>query len=156
MIEKFKKVMHEGMIANFEEDGFLTPVMFFIKNGQPVVSQIPNEMLKTSEKKAELSSIIKSICTDPMVTFAGIVLEAYGAKMGNDSELSKLVVEGNIRVSELKEKQDIIIMIHATPEKEETVSYVVDPENKTVGEKFIDDSGAFKGIFSNFFNTRKN
>lgn len=153
----FKDAMHQGMIKNFERDGHLAPVLFLYKEGNPTIGEIPNELLSTPEGKDVLSGIIHNICLDPDVLAVGVIMEAYGAKIDKDNEMAKLVSEGNIRVSEMKEKQDIIMMVFSTPEKEEYFSYVVDCENKTVGEVFGEGTDhLMKGRFSGFFNWKKN
>jgi hypothetical protein len=155
-LNDFKKVMENGMIENFKSFGFLTPVMFFLMNNQPMIKEIPSELLENSEGKQILSQIIKKICKEPNVTAGGIIIEAYAAKTNQDTELSKSLLNGDIRVSELKEKQDIIMMVFSSPEKEEMIAYNVDCKNKTVGEQFASDCDSFDGTFSNFFDRNKN
>lgn len=155
-VDDFKEVMRNGMIENFKNDGRLLPVAFFYADNQPHISEIPNDMLKNSAGKLALSMNIKALCGNPAVTAAGIIIEAYGAKINADSKDAKNVLDGIVRVSELDEKQDIIIMIFSTPEKDETFSYLVDSKNKTVGEEFVTgDSDPMKSIFGNFFEMRK-
>lgn len=157
IIEDFKEVLHQGMIDNFKKDGYLSPIMFFIKNNQPAITLIPEEMLATHENKLRLAGIMRMICNDPMVTFMGLIIEGYASRMHQDSELTKLILNGDMKVSELKEKDDVIIMVYGTPEEEGSFSYVVDPKTHTVGEKFSDDeTKGIGGVFSNFFNARKN
>lgn len=155
----FKEILREGMIKNFETSGDLTPIMFFYKGGQPVITEIPNAFLMTPGGKVALANIIKKVCTEPDTMMAGIIIEAYGAKLSveEDSDLTDAVINGEKRVSELNEKQDIIVMISSTPEGEEMISYIVDPETKTVGEEFSGIGAAqIAGTFSHFFSWNKN
>ena len=78
-------------------------------------------------------------------------------KIKDDNELLNSVLNGNIKVSEIKDNKDIIIMVFSTPEGEEMISYVVDSPNKTIVEPFDIDSkkGTYDGRFSNFFSWNK-
>lgn len=153
-VEKLKEVMRNGMIQNFKNDGFLVPVVFFLTDNQPHIAQIPNDMLKSTAGKVALAGNIKELCKSPEVQACGIIIEAYGAKINADSEDAKKVLDGVVRVSELDEKQDIIIMIFSTPEKDESITYLVDCKNKTVGEEFLEGADGMNGIFGNFFELR--
>ena len=158
-IDIFKEVLHQGMKKNFTMAGYLSPIMFFYKDGKPIISEIPNEYLATQVGKQGLAQIIRKICSEPNVEMAGIIIEAYGAKLNKDdnSEEAKAVLSGEKRVSDLEDKEDIIIMIVSTPEGEEAISYIVDPDAKTVGEEFLGDGlEKMMGTFSNFFNWNKN
>lgn len=156
-LQNFKEIMRQGMIMNFEKSGNLAPVMFFYKAGEPAISLIPPELLSTLEGKQMLATLLKRICSEPDVIAAGIIIEAYGAKMDKDSELAKLVESGAMRISEIKEKQDIIVMIFSTPEGEECIAYEVDPKTKTVGRMFTDsEAGEYGGNFSHFFGWNRN
>ena len=154
-IDEFKEVMKNGMIMNFQASGFLTPVMFFLRGNEAVVSEIPSKYFKDYEGKTKLADIIKKICKQPDVIAGGIIIEAYAKAVNQNDEMSKLLLNGDIRVSELKEKQDIILMVFSTPEKEEAIAYYVDCENKTIGKKLPSD-GSYGGTFSNFFDWNKN
>jgi len=158
IVEDFKEVLHEGMKENFEKDGSLTPILFFIKDNQPAISQIPNEFLSSLEGKQQLANVIKRICTLPNVSCGGMIIEAYGSKIDKDlnPETTEAIMTGKKRISELDEKDDIIMMIFSTPEKDEMISYVVDCQNNTVGEPYIDGVKGIGGTFSNFFNWSKN
>jgi hypothetical protein len=147
-INEFKEVMHQGMIANFKIHGFLTPVVFFYKDGEALISEIPHQLLSTPEGKSIIAAGIKDFCTQPNVFAAGMIIEAYGAAIGKDEddEMTKLINNGNMRVRDLKQKQDIIVMI----------SYVVDPNSKTVGKRFVENGHGATGRFSNFFSWNKN
>ena len=154
-IDEFKEVMKNGMIMNFQASGFLTPVMFFLRGNEAVVSEIPSKYFKDYEGKTKLADIIKKICKQPDVIAGGIIIEAYGKAVKQNDEMSKLLLNGDMRVSECKEKDDIIMMVFSTPEKEEAIAYYVDCENKTIGKEFPSD-GSFGGTFSNFFDWNKN
>ena len=126
-IDEFKEVMKNGMVENFKRSGFLTPIMFFLRGNEGVVSQIPKELLENSEGKTKLADLIKSICKQPDVIAGGIIIEAYAKSVNQNNEMSKLLLNGDMRVSELKEKDDIIMMVFSTPEKEEAIAdYVAD------------------------------
>lgn len=158
-IEKFKKILHEGMIKNFKEGGFLTPIMFLYKGGQSIISEIPAHFLDSQEGKHELARVMQGICKQSDVLVAGIIIEAYGTKIDKnvDSEIAKSLYDGDTKVSDLEDKEDIILMIFSTPVGEEMISYIVDPETKTIGESF--DEGAAEqlaGTFSHFFNWNSN
>jgi len=157
-LNDFKEILRQGMIENFERDGYLAPVFFFYEIGQPVISQIPNELLNNARGKQILAGIIKTICLKPTVLAAGIIIEANAAKLDDkDSELTKMVLNGDIRVSELKQSQDIIVMLFSTPSKEEVFAYAVDCKTKTVGEEFGDgELDGIGGTFSKFFDWKKN
>ena len=157
-INEFKEVMHQGMIANFKIHGFLTPVVFFYKDGEALISEIPHQLLSTPEGKSIIAAGIKDFCTQPNVFAAGMIIEAYGAAIGKDEdeETTKLINDGNMRVRDLKQKQDIIVMIFSTPEGEDMISYVVDPNSKTVGKRFVENGHGATGRFSNFFSWNKN
>lgn len=150
-----KKVMYDGMIENFEKDGFLQPILFFIKDGIPLIIPIPPDIIGTSEGKTRMIGMIKSMCTMPMVSGAGLIIEAYARKFNNDDELGKLVMNGDVKVKDLKDKEDIILMIFSTPEKETMTAHYVDCDNKVVGEK-MESFDQLGGLFSGFFNWNKN
>lgn len=158
-INDFKEVLEKGMVENFKLMGFLTPIMFFYKDGQPIISEIPEEYLASPEAKNKLAQIIRKITRDPNTHVAGIIIEAYGTKIDkeNEPDKAKSVLSGEVRISELDEKQDIIVMIFSTPEGEEMISYFVDPETKTVGESFTEGAAEqLAGVFSHFFDWNKN
>lgn len=153
----FKETLKSGMIKNFEKDGHLTPIVFFFVNNQPIVSLIPPELLSDQIGKEILGNMIKSFCAQPNVLAGGIIIEAYGAKMDGDGELAKLVLNGDVSVSELKEHVDIIIMMFSTPEAEEMIAYEVNCEKHEIGAKFgSEEAKAFGGTFSKFFNWNRN
>ena len=153
--ESVKEVMYKGMVENFEKDGFLQPILFFVKDKTPVIVPIPPDILGTPDGKVRLVAMIKNVCTLPMVSAVGIVMEAYAKKFNNDDELGKLVMNGDIKIKDLKDKEDIIVMIFSTPKEEIIIGHFVDCENKTVGEK-MKESDNISGMFSGFFNWNKN
>ena len=155
-LDEFKEVLHQGMVRNFKNDGYLTPVVFFFINEQPMISQIPHELLNTPDGKIILANSIRLKCTDPNTKAAGMIIEAYGAKIDNNSQEPTDILEGKKRVSELDNKQDIIIMIFSTPDGEEMISYIVNPNTKTIMEKFIgENADEIAGTFSSFFDWKK-
>ena len=149
-IDEFKEIMRTGMIKNFQSSGFLAPVMFFMRGDEAVISEIPKEFLKNSEGKASLANLIKSICKQPNVIAGGIIIEAYAKSVKKNDEMAKLLLNGEIRVSECKEKDDIIMMVFSTPVKEEIFIYSVDIKNKKVGERYPEANG-FVGLLTNLF-----
>lgn len=155
-LNDFKEMLKTAMIENFKLHGFLTPIMFFLRGQEHIISIIPNELLEDYEGKLLVSNTIKRICEEPNVIAGGIIIEANAAKVNADSEMAKLLLNGNIRVSELKEKQDIIMMVFSTPEKEEMIAYNVDCKNKTIGELLICDYDSYGGTFSEFFDCNRN
>lgn len=155
-LNDFKKVLHEGMLENFKKDGYLAPTLFFFKDDQPSIALIPQELLSSVEGKNKLADIIRKICKEPTVLAAGIIIEAHSTKVLPNTEMEKLLMNGTVRVSELKEKQDIILMHFSTPVGEEMISYVVDYKNKSIGESMNYDGMGAVGIFSGFFNWNRN
>jgi len=156
-LNDFKEVMHKGMIENFTKDGFLTPILFFFQDDKPVIGIISYELLSTAHGKKQLAAYIKNKCCEPNVTAGGIIMEAYGAKIFKDNIEAEKIMKGEINISEMNNAKDIIIMIFSTPEKEETFTYVVDCETKTVKENFSpEETEMGNGIFNDFFKWRKN
>jgi len=153
-----KEIFKQGMIRNFEKDGHLQPIIFFYMKDNPMIIPIPSHMLSSPENKHILAATIKQYISNNPVLAAGIIIEAYGAIMDKDNELSKLITSGDITVSELKEKQDIIIMVFSSPEGDDVTAYLVDVKNKKVGEPFINgkEMEGFGGTFSGFFDWNKN
>jgi hypothetical protein len=156
-IQDFKNVLHQGMIHNFKNNGFLAPVLFFMDNHkQPHFELIPPQFLSTPEGKEQLGITIKKICTSLNIICAGMIIEAHAKKLdkNKDKELGDKLQRGDIRVSELQEKEEVIIMIFSTPNSEESIGYYVDPKTKTIKEKMESD-GKTGGLFSRFFDWRK-
>lgn len=155
-LNSLKKVLHDGMLENFKRDGYLAPTLFFFKDDEPSIALIPQELLSSVDGKNKLADIIKKICKEPTVIAAGIIIEAHMTKVLPNTEMEKSLMNGSVRVSQLKEKQDIILMHFSTPVGEEMISYVVDYENKTVGERFGADAKNAVGIFTKFFEWNRN
>lgn len=156
-IEMFKEVLHQGMINNFKNDGYLTPIIFFLKDGRPIITEIPDDYLNSDYGKELLGYLIKKICQQPNVLAAGLIIEAYGAKLDDKDENKNKILSGEIKVSELEDKQNIIFMLFSTPQSEEIIAYTVNNENKTIGNRFADgEANGFSGTFSNFFKWNQN
>lgn len=155
-IQKFKETMHEGMVANYKKDGHLAPVFFGLTTVGPFFQLIPRDLL-LPENKEKLAIIIKHICKDPAVIAAGVIIEAYGAQVKADSEMAKLILNGDIDMKDIKDKNDIIIMLFSTPEEEEFIAYFVDDKTKTITGKFSEEQcKGYSGVFSHFFTWNKN
>ena len=155
-LEDFKTVLKKGMIENFQRDGFITPIVFFFQN-QPQIGMIPHQWLNTVEGKHEFAEYIRAKCTEPNVLACGMIIEATGAKVDADTDAAKRLLNGEIKVSDLKQAQDIIALIFSTPEQEDLIAYYVDYDTKTVGGEFnADDLKAGGGMFNDFFKWNKN
>jgi len=153
--EEFKESLRLGMIDNFKRDGHLAPVLFILKSGNPDVVVIPRHMLENKEAKSHLAQTIKRIAEIDDVEAIGIILEAY-ARSGKNDEMSKLLLNGNLTLSEIKDKDDAIVMIFSTPEEEEMIGYSVDIAKKAVLGRFPQMKGLDAGgLFGNFFELRK-
>jgi len=157
-LTNFKEMMRLGMIENFKEFGFIEPVLFFYKDGEQFIMEIPHDLLKDCESKLVLADVIKSICQEPNVFAVGIIIEANCAKLDEiGDELSEQVLNGKVKISQLKEKQKIIVMMFSTPEDEEMFVYKVNSKKKTVDAMFGEEKlKGIQGIFSNFFLWNKN
>lgn len=153
-MNEFKKSLKNSMIQNFKNDGFLTPVIFYMNEGSPVMSIIPENLFNSDEGKNEISSVLHLISEIPTVTAVGMIYEAYMTKQDKDNELTKLLVNGSLRVSELKEKQDVIILLFSTLESETVTMIEVNPTNREIGEITEENTGG--GRFSGFYNKNKN
>ena len=151
----FKKMMYEGMVEAFKKDGFLIPICFFLKDNTPIIVQLPDNAMADYESKSKLALVIKNMCMEEGVTAAGLVTEAYAAKFDKDDEMGNLVQNGSVRVSECKNKENIIFMVFSTPHKEEMIAHYVDCDKQEVGEK-MESMEQFKGVFSGFFFWTKN
>lgn len=156
-LEKLKNGLVNAMLFNFKKDGYLTPTLFFVNHKmEPHFEPIPQEIMGTPQGKQILGQVIKKICSNLQIIAAGVIVEAYAKSINKDTdqELSNLLQQGNLKVSELKDKEDIILMVFSTPTKEEIISYFVDPNTKTIKEK-LPDGGEVGGLFSQFFEWRK-
>lgn len=153
----FKEVMRKGMIDNFKRDGELVPMMFFFKDGMPIIGEIPNELMSSAQGKHFLANLMRDVCQEPNVFAAGVIIEANAAKLDANDETIKLIMNGSVEVFELKNKIDVILMVFSTPEEEEMFIYEVDCEKKEVNGLLTGESlKQFEGTFSNFFKWNKN
>lgn len=155
-IEKYKEVMKKGMIDNFERDGNIVPVIFFIENFNLNIAEIPNYLLSTENGKDMLSVLIRNKCANPNIQAAGMIIEAWGAKIDVDSDAARALENSEINVSDLDEKVDIIILIFSTPTKSDIIAYSVDSENKKILDEFGNGIESISGRFSNFFKWTQN
>jgi hypothetical protein len=156
-LNDFKETLRQGMIQNFENCGYLTPILFFYIEGRPLISVIPPEVLSTREGKTELATIIRNFCQKNPVLAAGIIIEADAAKIYPDDKEGIKALNSEIKVRDLEQKVDIIVMIFSTPEGDEMISYEVDYNTKKVGEPFGEGKAErLGGIFANFFTWNKN
>lgn len=136
--DSFKKTM----VQNFLKDGYLVPLVFIYKFGKVKIIQIPNNVLASQSGKDNLAEMIKKECR--MGAFAaGMIIEAY---------CTQIDIKANSRV-----KNDSLVMVFSTPEKEELFVYNVDIEKKKIIEE-LDSKGAqsVAGRFSDFFSWMKN
>ena len=160
-VQEFKEMMRKGMIENYETDGEITPILFFLKDGKPHFVMIPPELFASPEGKYTIAQIIKNICVQPNVIAAGMIIEAFGAVIDNTHENAEDIISGNKKISEIDERKDIIAMVFSTPESEELIAYEVNEVTKEVGEQFGKNedgttNGGLSGLFSGFFNWNKN
>lgn len=130
-LNDFKEILKQIMIENFQRDGHLTPLLFLYKNDEPVIHQIPEELLSSKSKKELLANMIRTLCQEPTVLAAGIMIEA-------------------------KKKQDIILMVFSTPEGEEIFTYPINRENRIIGEPLDAETKKNDSIFFGFFSGNKN
>lgn len=152
-VQELKEVLKKGMIQNFKQDGFLTPMFFIYKDGKAMFGEITDGLIDNPEGRNYFASYLKSLCRESNVLAAGIITEARTASFPVNSEMTLLIESRNVNVSELKETQDIIMMLFSTTDTEEIFSYEVDCSNKTIGEKIQSEgmesfSGLFSGLFS--------
>jgi hypothetical protein len=154
-IESLKEYFVATMQDNFKKDGRLQPIFFYkIENNVKIV-MIPGEVFANDEGKDDLMRTVRMCCANPKVECAGLIQEAWAKTVEPKSELTPLLMNGNLHVKDLKEKDGIIFMIFATPEKEEMISFYVNPEERTIGKKIGSDGAKTEGTFSNFFKLRK-
>lgn len=165
-VSLLKESMHQGMLMKFKKDGYIDPIAFFLQkppiennvseNTPPIPVIIPiAEYLRDPEWKLSLAYAMHKMCEDPLVIAAGLVAKASFARFRNNDELGKLVESGAVKISELKNKDDIIMMVFSTPVKEEIIIYSVDVKNKTIGERYPETSH-FRGMLINLFGWNKN
>lgn len=148
---QLKGIMLKGMFENFKMDGSVSPVFFFFKDNEPCVGLIPPEFMSSHEGKVMFSQLLREISNDPRVTVVGLIYEAYMACTERGSQLGELLDSGNLRVADLKTKQDVIVMHFATPERQEAFIFPVDIKNRTIGERFDIADGVAEGLFANLF-----
>ena len=154
-IQWFKKFMLESMIENYKRDGHLSPVFITFTTEKILITPIPRDMLKP-ENKLELATTIKNTCKNSLILASVVILEAYGAQVEPDSEVINQIIRGEIDMSDIEDKRDIIIMLFSSPEEEEFLAYYVNDKTKTVGERFCEDGTHFEGMFSHLFAWNKN
>lgn len=158
-VKKFKEVMHKGMLEAFKQDGAVVPILYYYQNGEPVISEIPPNLLGNSMGKDVLSGIITKICQQPSTLCAGIIIEAYGLKLNldDDKEDAEKLKRGELRISEHPKRVDIVLMVWSTPQENEMIAYEVDIENKSIGDRFSDEEAeGVGGRFLDFFGWMKN
>lgn len=154
-IQWFKKLMHDNMLTNYKRDGYIMPVFITFSTEKILITPIPRELLMP-ENKPVLANTIKRTCKNPLILASVVIIEAYGAQVAPDSEIIEQMNRGEIDMSDIKEKRDIIVMIFSSPEEEEFIAYYVDDETKTVGERFCEEGTNFEGLFSHLFAWNKN
>ena len=147
--------MLESMIENYKRDGHLLPVFITFTTEKILITPIPRDQLKPENKQA-LADTIKNTCKNPLILASVVILEAYGAQAKPDSKILDQIIKGEIDMSDIKDKHDIIIMLFSSPEEEEFLAYYVEDKTKTVGERFCEDGTHFEGIFSHLFGWNKN
>lgn len=136
--DKFKNTM----IQNFLRDGYLQPILFFYKFGKTKIIPIPDNILSSQKGKDDLSDMIRRECRMG-ASVAGMIIEAY-------------VTEINIKTNKII-KDDAIVMIFSTPEKEDQIVFKVNiKERKILQELPSEDAEIIAGRFSGFFNCMKN
>ena len=154
-IQWFKKFMHDTMLENYKRDGHLSPVFITFSNEKILITPIPRDQLKPENKQA-LATTIKNTCKNPLILASVVIIEAYGAQVKPDSEVINKIMKGEIDMSDIEDKNDIIIMIFSSPEEEEFIAYYVDDKTKIVGERFCEEGDNFEGLFSHLFAWNKN
>lgn len=147
---EFKDMIYGGMKAAFERDGQIRPMGFFLIAGNPVIVEIPMDFMENYQSKSILANGLKKMCQMPGVEAGAFVTEAYVTMVDENTENAEAIKNGDIRVSDLENKNDIIMMVFSTPIEEVMIGHFVNPEEKTIGEK-LDSGGVFKGMFSGFF-----
>ena len=136
LIYRLKECMVEGMISNFKTDGELVPVLFFLEENQPSITQIPDEYVTTAAGMATLIDLINKMCKKPSISAVGFLYMASMVRIQKGSLSELLIRTGKLRVTDLNTKQDVIILHFATPTHQEDFIFPVDTKNKTVGERY--------------------
>ena len=91
-LDKFKIALKNAMLENFKQDGYLAPMLFFNQDDQPIMEVIPKEFLINVEGKKKLAEFIKGKCCEPNVLAAGMIIEAHGAVLEDDTDETNLVL----------------------------------------------------------------
>lgn len=150
-IIRLKECMVKGMIANFKTDGELVPVLFFLEENQPFVTQLPNEYVTSTDGMATLIDLINKMCKKPSISAVGFLYMASLVCMQKESLSELLIRTGTLSVTDLKTKQDVIILHFATPEYQEEFIFPVDTKNKTVGERYATADNGTELLFGQLF-----
>jgi hypothetical protein len=154
-VNALKQAVKHGIRVNYEKFGEVSPIVFILIDGKPRIQPIPNLFLETNEGKEKFMATLRLVCKDTSVSCAGIVIEAWARSFSSQEDhLAQLLMDGNMKVRDLKEKDDVIVMIFATPDKEEGFVYKVDEKNKKISMEEPMKAGFSEGIFSNFFELR--
>lgn len=151
-IEDMKNVLIEGMRQNFEKDGFLAPVWFTLLPSGLNITPIPIKFFDNDSNKDALMVAIRKWCEVPEVKAVGLIHEAFAVTLKDDSEMLPLLQNGNLRVSDLRQRKDMIFLVVSTPEEEEFIAFYVDPISKRILESLPPTPA--KGRFSDFFQKR--
>lgn len=157
MIEKTKIMVISTLKENYKKFGYLTPVLLVLIDNKLIGKMIPSSFLKNAETKEILADNIKSMCLNPLVQMIIIIIESYYTMLHGEKDrgLFELLKDGNLRVSQLPSKKDCAFVLFATPEKEDTRLYLLDPKNKTVGKNIVpENTKEVQGIFTDFFTLR--
>lgn len=145
------------MRENFKLHGELAPIYFIITDGRLKIDVIPSENLETSEAKESLGRTFKVMCRNPKVSCFGTIIDAYVTTTDQNAEITKLLLSGAMKVAELKDKHDAMVLTIATPEEELVVMYLTDPKTRTILKRIEYQSSEDKtanGNFMNFFELR--
>ncbi len=153
ILNEVKEAHIKMMISSFENNGYLDPRIFFIKNNSRDIWHVQSEMFSDPYLKQLLVDKIKQMCQDPALLAVCIMYEAYMViDSQQEQELSNLIEKGIKRVSDCEQKKDIIMMLFSTPDEEEAISYFVDCENqRIINENPLRSKNVFGGIFHNLF-----
>jgi hypothetical protein len=153
ILNEVKEVLIKAMISRFEKEGYLDPMIIFLRNDLCDVMHVPSEMFSCDYLKQQLVDTIKQRCQDPSIIAVCIIYETYMVLFGQqEQELSNLIAKGIKRVSDCEQKKDAIMMFFCTPVEEEVISYFVDCENKRViNENPLRSKNVFGGVFHNLF-----
>jgi hypothetical protein len=148
-IEAFKESITKTMIQNFKDDGFLVPAIVALSIDAVVPAVVPEDLLSDEEGKAIIIGAMKRIAQVPGVKAVAFIFEAYGLMAVIGSEEDQQQAEGK-SLQDIKGSRDIIVCVLSTPERDEIVSYFVDPKQKLISEPFIIGDTKMAGSFSKF------